>query len=325
MDEYVIPSLCKETIEALPHVEALGETWAGRGYFLRKRVAQKQYMTLYIGKADSAGAQETGEVPKPLNVIYEQLSAQRNRMYLLQATLEGRGFIDYGGETRLLEPGKFLLIDSGADHYLRTDPDVGSWHIIWAYLSGPCIGRYCDTFAAKNAGQCVARTPDENSIEAKIRAILDIYRARKVDQENDLPAAALILDLLSSCVLAAHPGADAGRIPPFAWQTREYITQHFAEKVTLEKLALQFSVDKFYLQKIYTQYFGLSPTEYLITTRMHRAKEVLCATELSIGEIAELVGMGSASYFVRQFKAREGITPARYRQMMRPIANPDFD
>lgn len=325
MDEFVIPSLCKETTEALPHVEALGETWAGCGYFVRKRVAQRQYMTLYIGKAELTGAQETGEVPKPLDAFFEQISSQKNRMYLIQATLEGRGLIDYGGETRLLEPGKFLLIDSGADHYLRTDPNSGSWHILWAYLSGPCVGRYYDAFIAKGAGQCVARMPDENRIEAGLRAIAELYRTRKVDQQNDLPAAALILDLLSSCVLAVHPGADAERIPAFVWQAREYITQHYAEKVTLEKLALLFSIDKFYLQKIYTQYFGLSPNEYLITTRMHRAKEALCATELSVGEIAERVGMNSASYFVRQFKKREGITPARYRQLMRPIANPGRD
>lgn len=325
MDEFVIPSLCMGTIEALPHIEAIGETFAGRGYFLRKRVPKRQYMTLYIGKAESANAQETGEVPKPMNEFYEHLSSQKNRMYLIQVTLDGRGFVDYAGETRLLEPRKFLLIDCGADHYLRTDPDSGSWHILWAYLSGPCVNRYYNAFIAKNAGQCVARTTEENPIEVGIRSILELYRARKVDQQNDLPAAALILDMLSKCVLTAHPGADAERIPAFVWEAREYITQHFAEKVTLEKLAVQFSIDKFYLQKLYTQHFGLSPNEYLITTRMHRAKEALCATELSVGAIAERVGMGSASYFVRQFKNREGITPARYRQLMRPIANPEGD
>lgn len=325
MDEFVIPSVCKETIEALPHVEALGETWAGRGYFLRKRVAQRPYMTLYIGDVESMDAQETGEVPKPLDVFYEHLPAQKNHMYLIQVTLEGRGFVDYGGATSLLSPGKFLLIDCGAEHYLRTDPQFSSWHILWAYLSGPCIGRYYDAFIVKNGGQCVGCMPEESRIEADVRSILEMYRAPKVDLQNDLPAAAQILDLLSNCVLAGRPGANAEQIPPFVWQAREYMTQHFAEKITLEKLAELFSIDKFYLQKLYTQHFGLSPNEYLITTRMHRAKETLCATELSVGEIAERVGMGSASYFVRQFKRREGITPARYRQLMRPIANPHRD
>ncbi len=325
MDEFVIPSLSVGTGEALPHVEAIGETFAGRGYFLRKRVAQRQYMTLYIGKAETSVAQETGEVPKPLNDFYEHLTAQKNRMYLLQMTLEGRGLIDYGGETRLLAPGEFLLIDCGADHYLRTDPETGDWHVLWAYLSGPCVGRYYDAFIGKNAGQCVARMPEETAVEKGIRTILEMYRARMADQQIDLPAAALILDLLSRCVNAAHPGAEAERIPSFVWQARAYMTKHYAEKVTLDKLATLFSIDKFYLQKLYTLHFGLSPNEYLITTRMHRAKEALCATELSVGEIAERVGMGSASYFVRQFKKREGITPARYRQMMHPIANAGND
>ncbi|MGI6238441.1 MAG: AraC family transcriptional regulator [Christensenellales bacterium] len=320
MDEFLIPALFDGTRSTLPHIVALGENHAQRGYFLRKHVTRRQYMSLYIAKEESENALESGEVPAPLREFFEHLPMQESRMYLFQLTLAGRGFIDYGGKTQLLEAGKCMLIDCAANHYLRTDPDTNSWHILWAYLSGPCIERYYDAFTANNAGQCVAQMADENHVETMIRSMAGIYCSGKADQQNDLFAAAVILDMLAKCVRAAHSHASAEHMPTFVWRAREYLTQNFSEKVTLETLAEMFSINKFYLQKLFTQHFGISPNEYIIATRIQHAKEALCETDLSVGEIAERVGMGNASYFARQFKKREGISPSRYRQLMRSAA-----
>ena len=47
---------------------------------------------------------------------------------------------------------------------------------------------------------------------------------------------------------------------------------------------------------------------------MERAKELLVYDELTLNEIADLLGYSSAAYLSTQFKAVTGLTPTAYRQ-----------
>ncbi len=82
----------------------------------------------------------------------------------------------------------------------------------------------------------------------------------------------------------------------------------------METLASRYSLDKYYLQTL-TQHAGISPNEYLIATRMHRAKEMLCTTQMLIVEVAEAVvsatppissnSLGSGRHDPRQVPAND--------------------
>ncbi len=61
---------------------------------------------------------------------------------------------------------------------------------------------------------------------------------------------------------------------------------------------------------------GYSYTNYIAFIRILKAKELLASTTLSVTEVGETVGFSTTSYFIEQFRAREGTTPARYRQMI---------
>ncbi|MDO3445497.1 AraC family transcriptional regulator [Agrobacterium sp. V1] len=60
---------------------------------------------------------------------------------------------------------------------------------------------------------------------------------------------------------------------------------------------------------------GVSPMEYLLTWRMALAKQLLRDGGLTIEDVAERVGYGSASTFTVAFARRVGIPPARYARM----------
>jgi transcriptional regulator GlxA family with amidase domain len=58
---------------------------------------------------------------------------------------------------------------------------------------------------------------------------------------------------------------------------------------------------------------GVTPTTYLQTLRLRRAKELLTTNELSVKEVKAAVGITSDSYFTRQYKRAFGVTPSRSR------------
>jgi AraC-like DNA-binding protein len=54
-------------------------------------------------------------------------------------------------------------------------------------------------------------------------------------------------------------------------------------------------------------------TDYINSVRLRKAKELLHDNNLTINEIAKMIGYGTAARFIRVFKKGEGITPGEYR------------
>ena len=73
-------------------------------------------------------------------------------------------------------------------------------------------------------------------------------------------------------------------------------------------------LSKSYLQKTYKAFFGKSIIEEMIGFRIETAKRLLMQTELSVTEISKRCGYSSYNYFVRQFRASEGVSPTEFRE-----------
>ena len=92
-----------------------------------------------------------------------------------------------------------------------------------------------------------------------------------------------------------------------------YINTHFKEPITLDLLADLTFMNKFYLAHEFKKYSGYSPIDFLLNKRLSEAKKLLSTTDLSISQIANIVGFGTASYFSQYFKKNEGASPSTYR------------
>ena len=95
---------------------------------------------------------------------------------------------------------------------------------------------------------------------------------------------------------------------------KEYLDEHYAERITLDDLAERFYINKFYLSKIFRETYGTTINNYLISKRITRAKQLLRFTDMTVDEVGAAVGMGDANYFSRMFRKVEGISPREYRK-----------
>lgn len=94
----------------------------------------------------------------------------------------------------------------------------------------------------------------------------------------------------------------------------EHVKSRLHENITLRDVAEHFSFTPNYLGLMFKEEKGKSFSEYLITLRMEKAKELLRDSKLKIYEIAEQVGYRYLPYFSRQFKEAYGMTPIEYRR-----------
>ncbi|MFD0670781.1 response regulator [Cohnella sp. GCM10027633] len=99
---------------------------------------------------------------------------------------------------------------------------------------------------------------------------------------------------------------------------KSYILQHYTEELELNRLAEEVYLTPSYLSKLFKTETGETITEYLISVRIDRAKELLRElTALKTYEIGEKVGYADPAYFNKVFKKVVGCTPKEYRDRVR--------
>ena len=99
------------------------------------------------------------------------------------------------------------------------------------------------------------------------------------------------------------------------WHIREYLDQHYNQKITLDELAERYFINKYYLTRIFKEQFGVTINNYLLNVRITHAKRELRFTDKSAEEIGAAVGFHELYYFSRVFKKVEGCSISEYRRM----------
>ena len=95
---------------------------------------------------------------------------------------------------------------------------------------------------------------------------------------------------------------------------KRYIDLHFKESLTLDQLAEDAHMNKYYLSHAFKQEYGTSPINYMITKRIEESKYLLAETDLSLSQIAQLLGFSSLSYFSQVFRRTQSVSAMEYRQ-----------
>jgi AraC-like DNA-binding protein len=93
-----------------------------------------------------------------------------------------------------------------------------------------------------------------------------------------------------------------------------YAEAHFAEKLGAEDLAAAAGLSPSHFNRLFRQWSGHSPAEYLRRLRIEKARQLLADVDLSIKQIAARTGFDDAYHFSKVFRRIDGLPPTRYRQ-----------
>ncbi len=98
-------------------------------------------------------------------------------------------------------------------------------------------------------------------------------------------------------------------------QLEKYILENFERNPSLDDLAKQVFLSKYYFIKIFTEHFGKTPHQYIEDLRFERAKELLkYGYNRSILDVSETLNFDSQQSFTRWFKKKSNLTPFEYRK-----------
>jgi len=99
------------------------------------------------------------------------------------------------------------------------------------------------------------------------------------------------------------------------YQVLTYIEHNLDEELSLDKLCTVACLSKYHFQRQFSQYFGISTTEYIKELRLKQAGYQLAFRhEKKVIEIAFEQNYESSEAFSRAFKKCFGISPAKFRK-----------
>lgn len=97
---------------------------------------------------------------------------------------------------------------------------------------------------------------------------------------------------------------------------REYIDTHYSDsQLSLPLLGDMLEITPYYLSSLFRDKYNQTIPEYIASTRISHAKELLRNTTDTIQIIAQNTGFQESRSFIRVFKRMEGMTPGDYRSL----------
>jgi len=93
----------------------------------------------------------------------------------------------------------------------------------------------------------------------------------------------------------------------------DYIEAHLAEPVSLDDFASASGLSRMHFAAQFKAATGFRPHEYLLRRRIERAQQLLVRADLTITDIAHLVGFQTQAHFTTVFNRFVGYTPGAWR------------
>ena len=248
--------------------------------------------------------------------------------FLCFIVLSGDGELSYEEQTYQLHSGDCVFIDcrkayshstgySGGegsdDHTTVENKNANLWSLQWCHFYAPSLPAVYEKYKERG-GRPVFHPED---IAPFVSLLTDLYNlAATSDYIRDMRINEKLGTLLTLLMEQSwHPeSVTVSRKRMELVEIKNYLDEHYTEKLTLDDLAEHFFINKFYLSKIFKETYGTTVNNYLISKRITRAKQLLRFTDMTVDEVGTAVGMGDANYFSRMFRKVEGSSPREYRK-----------
>ncbi len=161
--------------------------------------------------------------------------------------------------------------------------------------------------------ECVQYNLSPDRVFEGYASPLDVF-----NQEPSVDAGVhVILDWLRKLFEEAEPVNFSPRIANIIL----YISEHFSEELTLQKIADDFHISPVHLSRSFKTETGKNIVSYINIIRIEKAKLLLTSGHYQVNEIAYMVGFHSSQNFYNTFRKIEGKSPAEYLTGIFPKGN----
>ncbi|MDD5483890.1 MAG: AraC family transcriptional regulator [Kiritimatiellae bacterium] len=224
-----------------------------------------------------------------------------------------RGNVSVRMGRRRLEagPDDTLLIPAGTLHRDEFDLSVGL-EVFYVFFDWPPSKDYFRIVPAGEAPRfCASIAAEIGKLCDRMQVGLDAGTETDRLLINSYTHNILLLVLREAVRPETNRPPSAGRHhgEVLLLKARQYIDLHYAEPLSLDKIAEGLQISSFYLSHLFSRGSGCSFVEYITRVRLRKAQELLAESLRNVSEVAHAVGYNDSNYFSKVFHRYFGVSP----------------
>ena len=223
--------------------------------------------------------------------------------FQLILTCSGHGIVEINGRRHDCTKGTLMLVDCRLPHSYSV-PNGETWeykHIHFLVDSSSC------NVSTKAVGFIAFF---EDDIEAWMDSIF--WEMRHFSANSAYVLSNYVSNILTKMILLHSQEKIIRPRMELIEKAAKYMRSHYMEKININDLAKNEFVSVFYFTRLFKEFYGTSPYDYLIKFRLNRSKNMLTQGK-DVKEISQECGFGNANNYSRVFKKHTGISPVQFR------------
>ena len=231
--------------------------------------------------------------------------------YQINYITEGSGIFETSTDQFQVVPGSILIIRPGIWHRYKPDQNTG-WNEHYIGFNGI----FCENLFREGFFQGNKPVLYVGFQESLLKLFFEIVQSVKDEKTGHQQVSAANTILMLSKILSVV------RNQEFAGKSIEltirkaclFFRENLNTNVNIEKLAADLNVGYSYFRQMFRKYTGISPTQYHLSLRIQKAKDLLVSSDQSFKEISIDLGFESYFYFSRIFKEKTRESPQEFRK-----------
>ena len=282
---------------------------------------------IYFAETEGIGLERMIRKGK-FNMHVKHFHNQYEIFYLIDG--ERRFFFD--NRSYLVKGGTLILVDENAIHMTmaNSDQEFGHDRII-LYVDRDKMKEYDQMFSNLNLVKFLHQNYGVFPLNEKQQQdFIDLYLKLQYEFDNknrnykamiDMEIIKYFIQFMRENHTPALQDEDMVSSSKYKniYAVADYISENFDRQLTLDALAGQFYISKYYLSRTFKEITGYGINEYINIHRIQRAKRLLEETDMSISEISIALGYESMTYFEKIFKTYMTLSPLKYRKTLNTV------
>ncbi len=226
---------------------------------------------------------------------------------VIELMLEGELRYDVGGVRHLSSEGEIHITPPGSDVRVEST-ELGFCKRIGLELHGPMVDPLCESLRLGSPVNFPANS--FGTISDNLQSIMHLLEKKEPGTEPDI--AARCYDTLTRLGAELDQG---GRVPlPVVLKKLlDYIHSNLHQPLSCTELAQTASCSPSTLMRLFQRYLQETPQAYVNRCRLQHARQMLLSQELSVKQVAAMMGFKNQFYFSRAFKKEFGVPPTQAR------------
>jgi AraC-like DNA-binding protein len=222
----------------------------------------------------------------------------------------GEGVFTFGDAAYQVKPGSIMLILPGIRHAYRPLPETG-WHEYWVGFKGGYFSTLLEEglFSPEHVFFEIGL---HDSILSIFDQIFDEVRSQRPLYQ--LKACALIMSLIAEVLTRERRKDQPNYYEKIVAKAKYLMESNVYSEINLPSISEQLGISTSRLNKIFKTYTSMTPYQYYIHIKIHKAESLLEQDDTSVKEVAYRLGFEDQSYFSRLFKKIMGVSPREFRK-----------